>query len=194
MRLIFASLFAFLFCTLVPALAVDLDNNGVIGDEQPLNSGTFIGSPDRDETVVFPTSQDTWSIYYYPYWWHVGDTVYGTHTVPLTSVNHADITLYLAYNILTPGCGFVNLDFRLNGTTVGNFTVYPEDGLGPVLASFDFPSVTPPFEMRYYETNTVAGGCGSISMDETGLNNVVFSGGPTPAESPTWSAIKALYR
>ncbi len=194
MRLIFASVIAAMLCTLVPAFAVDLDNNGISGDEQSLTPGTFAGNPNRDETVVFPTSQDTWSVYYYPYWWHVGDTVYGTHTVGMATVNHADITLYLTYNVLTPGCGFVNLDFRLNGTTVGSFTVYPENGLGPVLASFNFPDVAPPFEMRYYETNTVAGGCGSISMDETGMNTVVFSGGPTPSESPTWSAIKDLYR
>ncbi|MBM3317262.1 MAG: hypothetical protein FJY75_05370 [Candidatus Eisenbacteria bacterium] len=183
-----------LLCIAPAVLAADLDNNGIAGDEAPLPGGVYDGDTDRDETVVFPTSQDTWSVYYYPYWWHVGDTVYGTHTVPLCSVTHADITLYLTYNSLVPGCGFVNLDFRLNGTTVGSFTVTPEHGLGPVLASFDFPAVTPPFEMRFYETNQVAGGCGSISLDESGMNTVAFSGGTTPPESPTWSAIKGLFR
>jgi hypothetical protein len=194
MRLAFASLLAAMLCTLVPAFAVDMDNNGVANDEQPINSGIFQGTADRDETVSFPTSQDTWSVYYYPYWWHVGDTVYGTHTVSMSSVNHAEIMLYLTYNALTPGCGFVNLDFRLNGTTVGSFTVMPEDGYGPVMASFDFPAVTPPFEMRYYETNQVAGGCGSISMDTSGQNTVTFAGGDTATESPTWASIKALFR
>jgi hypothetical protein len=33
MRLIFASLLATLLCTMVPAFAVDLDNNGISGDE-----------------------------------------------------------------------------------------------------------------------------------------------------------------
>jgi hypothetical protein len=89
----------------------------------PLNPGTFIGTADRDETVVFPSSQDTWSIDYYPYWRHAGDTVYGTHTISMGTVNHADIALHLSTNVLTPGWGFVNLDFRLNGTTVGSSTV-----------------------------------------------------------------------
>jgi len=149
---------------------------------------------DRTDTVIFPTSQDTWEIYYYPYWWHVGDTVHGDHDVSLTSVNHADVEFYLVYNSLVPDCGFVDLEFQIDGTVVGTLTVWPEDNMGPVNASFDFADMTPPFELRYHETNLVAPGCGSISLDESGMNTVTFSGGPSPAEPPSWAAIKALFR
>jgi len=194
MRTAAVCLFALCIGLTASSYATDLDNNGIAGDEVAIDPGLFEGDTDRTDTVIFPTSQDTWEIYYYPYWWHVGDTVHGDHDVSLTSVNHADVEFYLVYNSLVPDCGFVDLEFQIDGTVVGTLTVWPEDNMGPVNASFDFADMTPPFELRYHETNLVAPGCGSISLDESGMNTVTFSGGPSPAEPPSWAAIKALFR
>jgi hypothetical protein len=186
--------FVLLLGSSVSAYAVDMNNNGNLTDDQfPPDPGTFVGNTDRDELVYFPTSTDTWNLTYYPYWWNTGDTVYGTHTVSMGSVTHADLTIYLTYNSLTPGCGVCNIDFRIAGTTVGSFQIRPESGLGPIYASFDFAPKTPPFELRYYETTTVAGGCGSISFDESGRNTVNF-GGVSPAIETTWGSIKDLFQ
>jgi hypothetical protein len=174
------------------ALAVDMDNNGIDNDETYV-PGTFIGNPDLDEVVMFPTSADTWQVAFYPYWWNVGDTVYGTHNVNLSTVSHVDLALKISYNVLQ-GSGHVDLDFRLNGTTVGSFSVLPSDGTGFVYQSFDFSPIAPPLELRYYETNQVASGMGSISMDETGLCTATFTGGGTPTEASTWGRVKALFR
>ena len=156
------------------AYAVDMDNNGIDNDETYV-PGTFQGNPDVDETVMFPTSADTWVVASYPYWWHAGDTVFGNHNVSLGSVNHVDLALKISYNVLS-GSGHVDLDFRIDGTTVGSLSVLPSDGTGYVNASFDFAPMTPPFELRYYETNTVGSGLGSVSLDETGLCTVTFAG------------------
>jgi hypothetical protein len=175
------------FCFAGTALAnADLDNNGIIGDET-FTVKTFTGTTDLEETVIFPTSADTWQMTYYPYWWNYGDTVYGVHDCPLDYVNHADIHLKLSYNILTSGVGFVYLDFRIDGVTVGSFTITAEHGTGYVDVSFDFAPMYAPFELRYFETN-------SVSMDESGLSSVTFLGGVTPAAESSWSEVKALYR
>jgi hypothetical protein len=174
------------------AFAHDLDNNGIQGDENYV-PGVFNGNADRDETVAFPTSGDTWSVYYYPYWWHAGDTVYGTHSVTFGCVTHVDLVFKISYNVLS-GTGHVDLDFRINGTTVGSFSALPSDGTGFIYRSFDFPPMTPPFELRYYETNTVDPGAGSISIDETGLCTATFNNGGTPVEPSTWGQIKSLFQ
>ena len=179
-----------------PAAAIDADNNGVAGDEPTYSPGSYEGDTTRDgHAVVFPTlPADTWDVFYYPYWWNAGDTAYGTHDVDMGSVDQADVTIYLTYNSLVSGCGFVEMDFRIDGTTVGSFTISAEDGFGPINHSFDFAPVSPPFELRYYVTNTVASGCGSISLDESGLNMVEFGGSGTPVETASWSAVKSFYR
>lgn len=176
------------------ASATDFNNDGVQQDTPDHTPGTYEGPQTIGaEVVVFPTAADTWEVMFYPYWWNVGDTAYGDYDLDLSPVNHADITLYLTYNSLTAGCGFVNFDVMIDGATVGSFTVNPEDGFGPVEASLDFAPQSGPFELRYQVTNTVAGGCGSISLDESGENMIVFSGEATPTEASTWSRIKSLY-
>ena len=40
----------------------------------------------------------------------------------------------------------------------------------------------------------VASGAGSVSLDETGLNSLTFSGGAVPTEETSWSQVKNLYR
>jgi hypothetical protein len=101
------------------AFAEDTDNNGIAGDETYVPE-VFNGNPDRTESVAFPTSLDTWSVSSYPYWWHVGDTVYGVHTVTYSSVCHADVALKIDVNVLNSGGGHVDLDFKINNTTVGS--------------------------------------------------------------------------
>jgi len=174
------------------ALAEDLDNNGIMGDETYV-PGVFTGNPERDETVNFPVSTDTWIVTSYPYWWHPGDTVYGNRNVSLGSVDHVDLAFKISYNVLS-GSGHVDLDFRINGTTVGSIMALPSHGTGYIYASFDFPPVAPPFELRYYETNLVDPGAGSISIDATGLCTATFSFGGTPVDDSTWGQVKSLFR
>jgi hypothetical protein len=174
------------------AFAADLDNNGISGDESLIPSSDYSPQGDRTEIVEFPTSADTWEVTNYPYWWHEGDTVYGVHDVALGSVDHVDVTLKIDYTVLNSG-GHVDLDFMIDGTVIGSLVITEEDGLGYVYGSWDFEPMSPPFELRWYETNTVASGAGSISLNETGECTVDFSGA-VAVESDTWSALKAAYR
>ena len=137
----------------------------------------------------FPTVADTWEVSSYPYWWHVGDTVYGSY-VTTEAISHVDISITLSYNSLNSG-GHCDFEFRINGTSVGSFIVTQASGMGPVLESFDFTSIPAgAVELRYYETNLVAPGAGSISISEvSGTNSVSFS--QTALERTTWGAIKA---
>jgi hypothetical protein len=190
-RLLSVMLFA--GALLVPGqlLAADLDNNGIQNDETHV-PGEFVGNQEGGALVYFPTSADTWDVTFYPYWWNAGDTVFGVHNPPVGAVTHADVALKISYTVLNSG-GHVDLDFRINGTTVGSLVITEAHGTGYVYGSFDFPAVSPPFELRYYETNTVASGAGSVSFDETGLCTVEFSGS-TPVVESTWGKIKELYK
>lgn len=192
MRRLLAFLMLAVLVSTGTAFAIDLDNNGIQNDETYV-PGVFNGSPNLDEVVLFPTSQDTWNVAFYPYWWNAGDTVYGNHTVNMGVVSHADIALKISSTVLNGG-GEVDLDFRINGVTVGSFVITEQDGTNFVYHSFDFTPVAPPFELRYYETNTVFSGGGSVTFDETGLNTVTFSGGGVPVDASSWGRVKALYR
>jgi hypothetical protein len=192
MSKLFMSVVAIGFLAAGPVTAADLDNNGIAGDETYI-PGEFNGESIRDETVIFPTSADTWDVLYYPYWWNVGDTVYGVYDVDLDYASHVDLVFKISYTVLNSG-GHVDLDFRINGTTVGSFVVTEADGTGYIYQSFDFDPIAPPFELRYYETNTVDPGEGSISIDETGLCSATFSGGATPTERTSWGRVKEFYR
>ena len=190
-----ATVFFFCLCLSLCslALAADLDNNGVSGDEPLIPDTDYAVPADRTEIVPFPTAADTWEMTYYPNWWNLGDTVYGDHDVPLDSVDHADVTLKINSTVLS-GDGHVDLDFMIDGTVVGSVIITEADGTGYVNASFDFEPITPPFELRWYETNTVESGLGSITLDEAGECTVDFSGGPVAIESATWTVLKATYR
>ncbi|MCD4847460.1 MAG: hypothetical protein K8R76_04640 [Candidatus Aegiribacteria sp.] len=172
--------------------AGDCDNNGIPDDELFANPGTFEGESNRDVTIIFPTSSDTWQLVYYPYWWNSGDTVFGTHTISEDNVDHAEITILLTTNTLITG-GYCNIDFRIDGNTCGSFQILPEDGLGPITESFDFTALPAgTHELRYFSTNKVAPGCGSIVWNVTGSNSVVFSGGSSLDDS-TWGMIKSAF-
>jgi len=146
-------------------------------------AGIYLANAERSSYVpdnpnLFPVNSDTWSVSGYPYWWNVGDTVYGIRNPSVGAVIHADVALKLSYNILNDGWGgFVDLDFEINGVPVGSFHVTEEHGLGYLFGSFDFAAVAPPFELRYTETNTVVSNAGSISLDDVGKSWVTFSTG-----------------
>jgi len=190
-----ATVFCFCLCLSLSgfALAADLDNNGISGDESLIPSSDYSAPADRTDIVPFPTAADTWEVESYPYWWHVGDTVYGDHDVPLESVDHADVTLKMSYSSLNSG-GHVDLNLMIDGTVVGSVVITEADGTGFVYASFDFDPIVPPFELRWYETNLVDPGAGSIQLDEVGECMIDFSGGAVAAESATWTTMKAAYR
>ncbi len=137
----------------------------------------------------FPSGADTWEISRYPYWWHVGDTVYGDY-VTTETISHVDLYIMLTYNSLNSG-GHCDIDFRINGTTVGSFQFTEASGMGPVEESFDFaPIPAGTIELRYYETNLVAPGAGSVTISEASATNfVTFS--MTALERTTWGAIKS---
>jgi hypothetical protein len=170
--------------------AVALDNNCAQTEEvvpvyaKPPLEELFYG-----DVFDFPTVADTWEVSSYPFWWHVGDTVYGSY-VTTEAISHVDISITLTYNILNSG-GHCDFEFRINGTSVGSFIVTEASGLGPVLESFDFTSIPAgAVELRYYETNQVAPGAGSISISEvSGTNSVNFY--LTALDRTTWGAIKA---
>ncbi len=168
----------------------DRDNNGVLADELLSDQGIFEGESDLDDTIIFPTSSDTWAYTYYPYWWNVGDTVFGDHTITENDVDHAEITIYLTTNSLSSS-GHCDIDLRIDGSTVGSFQILPGDGLGPITESFDFSALPAGLhELRYYSTNTVDPSLGSTVWDESGSNSVVFSSVSTLDDS-TWGMIKS---
>ncbi len=178
------------------AYASDADNNGIQQDEVEHVPGEYHGATAVGEsTVIFPSiPADTWNVVYFPHWWNAGDTAYGEHTTDLNPVDHADIEIFLDRNGLTPGCGFIDMNFMIDGEVVGTFQILPEHGLGPIQASFDFTPRMSPFELRYMETNTVVTGCGSVEINSEGMCTVVFTGdSSTPVESTSWSRIKSLY-
>lgn len=171
--------------------AGDLDNNGVPDDEVFSDQGTFEGESNRDVTIIFPTSSDTWDLMYYPYWWNYDDTVFGTYTISEEYMDHAEITILLTTNTLVT-VGYCDIDFRIDGNTCGSFQILPEDGLGPITKSFDFTALSSGVhQLRYFATNTVVPGCGSIVWNVTG-NSVVFSN-VSSLDDSTWGMIKSAF-
>ena len=81
MRKLVFSLLALVLVAGSAMAVVDRDNNGIAGDEPTYHPAHYSGQTYRDQTIVFPTTGDTYSVASYPYWWHIGDTVYGMHTV-----------------------------------------------------------------------------------------------------------------
>lgn len=118
--------------------------------------------------VYFPTDADTWSIASDPYMWHDGDYIEGTRDISVNTVyvDRIKVHAVLSYNVLSAS-GEVDIDVYLNNVLVGGFTVFANDDA--VDAEFFFP----PIELvdglvtiKYLETNTVAPGAGSITIDD----------------------------
>ncbi len=117
------------------------------------------------ETVQFPTSSDTWTIASSPYWWNSGDNVIGDRTLASSNYQFAQVSLYLSDNNLN-GTGHVDLDFLINGTSVGTMTVLPSHGTGYVSFPFSFEPIRgETVTLQYLEKNTVISGGGSIIID-----------------------------
>ena len=121
------------------------------------------------ETVNFPAAGDYFST---SYMWHAGDYVEGSKTTSLTSVTDADIHLVILDNVLS--CDTQDVNFIINGTTVGNFSI--SSGQYTIDQNFSFASISGPvFTLRYQTISTVASGCGSASYSSTG-STVTFTG------------------
>ncbi len=147
-------------------------------------------------TVVatFPLSSDTWQVRSNPYWWNVGDTVFGPRNIGTAQLNSAKVHIPLTYSSLRSG-GFINMDLRLGGSTVGSFTMQGPVSVGTWVASFNLspytPSGTP--EVRYYETNQVRAGYGSVTIGRTG-GWIDFHTGHVSVSPASFGSIKALYK
>ncbi|MDP6418420.1 MAG: hypothetical protein QF492_01845 [Candidatus Krumholzibacteria bacterium] len=153
-------------------------------------STLVLALPCLAETIDFPTDSDTWEISSANYWWHEGDTVYGDRTVTAPA-SQADVYLNIPYNSLS-GDGYVELEFTIGPEVIGYMVILPSHGTGIVSFSFTFPTIPPgTHEFRYYETNLVCGGCGSIQIDPTG--GYVELSGTTAVQPGTWSSVKSIY-
>lgn len=147
-------------------------------------------------TVVasFPSPSDTMTLRYSPYWWNVGDTVYGNRNLGTAQLNSAVVHIPVGLTYLTAS-GFINMDLRLGGSTVGSFTIRGPISPGSWVASFNItpytPSGTP--QVRYYETNQVAPGQGSITILTSG-GWIDFHTGSLSVAPASLGKVKALYK
>jgi len=143
-------------------------------------------------TVDFPLGNDTWYVSSYPYWYSVGDTVYGDRDLGTLEFYEVTIHLPISYNVLNDG-GHVDLDLRLDGITVASFIIYESDGVGMWEETFSIsytPSGTE--EVRYYETNEVPSGDGSISISvENGY--LEFEAYPEVVQPASLGYVKAMF-
>jgi len=87
------------------------------------------------------------------------------------------------------------MDLRLAGSTVGSFRIQGPVSVGTWVASFNISPYTPSGkpEVRYYETNQVAGGQGSINIGTTGGWIDFYTGG-VGVSPASFGQIKALYK
>ncbi|MDP6418229.1 MAG: hypothetical protein QF492_02865 [Candidatus Krumholzibacteria bacterium] len=142
------------------------------------------------QTFDFPLASDTWSSGS-NWWWSEGNTVYGDRDVT-GPVTQAEVVLYLSGNGLTEG-NTADLDFRLDGVTVGTLHITAEDGLGPITGSFSFDEIDSPSELRYTMASDICGGCGAINLkDALEVSTVTLSTGTATDES-NWSFLKSSY-
>ncbi len=147
-------------------------------------------------TVVatFPLSTDTWAVRYSPYWWNIGDTVYGNRNIGTAQLNSAKVHIPLTYSSLT-SAGYILMDLRLGGSTVGSFRMQGPISPGTWVASFNLTAYTPSGtpQVRYYETNQVAPGAGSVTIGRTG-GWIDFNTGHVSVSPASFGTIKALYK
>lgn len=123
-----------------------------------VSAGTF--------SVDFPLSSDTWELSDYPNWCNQGDTVYGDRDLGTSELTEVTIYLPISDNNLSYS-GYVDLDLRLDSTTIASFTITAADGSGMLIRNFAIsysPSGTT--EVRYFETNQIIPGAGYIVIGE----------------------------
>jgi len=167
--------------------AVDLNNNGILGDETstvyvPSALSVETGVKESTETVIFPSSSDTYEIYHsYLWWWHVGDKVYGDRTLTLDSVNKVDMRLQITESVLW-GSGHCDMFLSINGVKVGSWQVLEGDTVIERTFTFD-PITGPVYSIKIEETNEVEPGKGSCQLGPD-VSTLTFYGAE---EKPTIS-------
>ena len=148
-------------------------DSGIGVDTTPLDTGTKdTGLPDTGPPptdggtgvdIVFPQSTDTHVMVHDPYMWNTGDYVEGSRTTSLASATSLSGTFDVT-NSLAAG-GFIDIDVYLNSKKVGSFTFSNTSG-SSVPISLSFAAVAgPTYDIKYLETNTVAPGAGSVTID-----------------------------
>jgi hypothetical protein len=146
-----------------------------------------------DVTIDFPLASDTWQLHDPPHWfWYIGDTVFGDRDLGTEEFDYVTVTLPITINGLVDG-GDVDLDLRLDGNTVYNWSVVEGDGTGNIVyegAISYIPTGTE--EVRYYQTNTVPTGDGSIEIIDTG-GTIEFQT-VVGIESASLGEIKAVFK
>ncbi|MCP4229229.1 MAG: hypothetical protein GY771_03660, partial [bacterium] len=118
--------------------------------------------------IDFPLDTDTWEVQSYPYWWHVGDTVYGDRDLGTEEFFYVWVTLPITYNGLDNSGEYIDFELQLSGNPLFDWSVVEGDGTGNVVyegAISYTPSGTE--EVRYYETNVIPHVAGSISIRAT---------------------------
>ena len=193
----FVALGLFALPTASFASGQDLDNNGIVDDETWVTSSYDGPLTIANSLVAFPVASDNFTVTHFPYWWSVGDTGWGTRTISEPSVSQMMLLIQLDTNVLS--CDTDEFDVSLNGVVVGHFSLGAADGLGPIVRNIGpFPPVPAmpgnSYELRYTVTETVAGGCGSVSFDLSGNCGVQLSGPTVAVEPSTWGHVKALYQ
>lgn len=167
--------------------AIDLNNNGILGDETstayvPFTPSVGIGINENPETIIFPSSTDTYKVLYDPYWWNAGDKVYGDRTLTLDSVNKVDMNLQITYNVLNSG-GHCDMFLSINGVNVGSWRVYQGDTV--IERTFKFDPITGPiYSIKIEETNQVEPGKGSCSLDPDVSTLTFYRAESVPAIMP----------
>jgi hypothetical protein len=128
----------------------------------------FVATAQADATLFFGPPDFVWS---HPsggatpnHIWIAGDYWGQDFTgTSQASASHAALRLFIDDNTLLNG-DTLNLDFWLNGTNVGSFSVLAGQA-GVLDYTFDFPSIAGPnYSVQLLETNTVPPGDGSVSM------------------------------
>ncbi|HSJ58772.1 MAG TPA: hypothetical protein VLC95_16425, partial [Anaerolineae bacterium] len=113
-------------------------------------------------TSAFPATGDTVSVVGDPYWYNAGDYAEGTRMPGLDHVTGVRYNLILGNNALN-NTAQVDLDLSINGVVVGSFSLLPGE-LSKSVAFFFPPISGPVYTVRLEETNTVAGGFGSVAI------------------------------
>ncbi|HJL20492.1 MAG TPA: hypothetical protein RMH99_32795 [Sandaracinaceae bacterium LLY-WYZ-13_1] len=135
------------------------------------SAGTCAGTPITtgpcaEATVDFPAAGDTrmgagGGVYF----WRAGDYVEGARTTSLPSITQADISVQIDPNVLS--CDTQDVEMRINGTTVGSFSISSTDGV--LTRSFTFPAIAgPTYTLRYHTVRSVSSGCGSAGYSDAG--------------------------
>jgi len=132
--------------------------------------------PSDSSTVVASVgSLDATTIGYF--WTSVrGDMVEETFAgTGLASVVQLDLDIEVVENLLATGAQ-VDWDVRVNGTSVGSFTVFDTDGAGVRNESFTFAAIAGAgtYTVGMHVSNIVADGAGSISLAKNGNSSMTL--------------------